>query len=171
MELGMQEFPVTLASGKTVPAVWAPKFSNFARARIVLPSGLVAWSSEAVYQAAKHPGDPGLQRRILALPPKDAKALARSVPVDAEWWDQVRLPLMAWVVRQKFAQNRELARLLLATGERYIVEPSRHDRFWGAAQVGGRWVGKNWLGRILMQVRRELAQGRLQPGRPPVPLP
>ena len=46
--------------------------------------------------------------------------------------------------------------LLLDTGDALIVEHTVNDRYWGD---GGDGSGKNMLGRILMEIRTELAQG------------
>lgn len=73
---------------------------------------------------------------------------------------------MTQLVRDKFTradtgqgEPRETASLkdmLLATQDRPLEEGNRHgDRFWGT--VGGQ--GRNWLGRILMQVRDEIQAG------------
>jgi ribA/ribD-fused uncharacterized protein len=87
-------------------------------------------------------------------------------------WDQVRVPIMRELVRIKFEELILRARLL-ATGERELVEGnSWGDRFWGAvptemaagervaAQVNGlKYVGENWLGRILMERRSAIRAG------------
>jgi ribA/ribD-fused uncharacterized protein len=50
---------------------------------------------------------------------------------------------------EKFAQNRELAIQLLATGETEIVEDAPEDTFWGVK-------GENWAGKVVMDARTEL---------------
>ena len=48
-----------------------------------------------------------------------------------------------------------LKNALLATGEVLIVEGNTwNDTFWGQCPVGN---GKNWLGNILMEIRKELS--------------
>ena len=61
---------------------------------------------------------------------------------------------MRRAVRAKFVQNRDLAELLLTTGTAELLEDSATDPFWG---VGPNGRGENWLGRVLMEVREELA--------------
>ncbi len=168
-----QRFELTRRDGERVEAVWHRKFSNFARSRIVLPSGLAPATAEALYQAAKFPGDPELQRAILlTADPKAAKQLARQheAKLEGAWWAGKKLEVMGWVVRLKFAQNPRLAELLLASRPAPIVEPSRFDDFWGLViQSPEKWRGKNWLGRILMEVRAELeGQGSPSIPNPPV---
>src|SRR5205085_7807502 len=73
-------------------------------------------------------------------------------------WDEVRVPIMRWCLRVKLAQNWErFGSLLLSTGERWIVEESRRDAFWGAKPIDSETLeGKNALGRLLMELREEL---------------
>ena len=68
-------------------------------------------------------------------------------------WDAVKLDVMRRTDLAKYAQNPELAALLLATGGAEIVEDSPGDRFWGIGRDG---AGLNWAGRILMEVREKL---------------
>jgi len=68
-------------------------------------------------------------------------------------WNELRLAVMLHVLRIKFSQNKHAKHALLATGSKLIVENSPRDSFWG---VGADGCGKNNLGRLLMQVRREL---------------
>lgn len=71
-------------------------------------------------------------------------------------WDVVRVDVMRWCLRVKLAQNwRRFGQLLLATDEKEIVEESRRDDFWGAKPSGHTLVGKNVLGRLLMELRQE----------------
>ena len=67
-------------------------------------------------------------------------------------------------VREKFAQNPELAKLLDNTGHTTIGEGSEKDTIWGTglsvfhrdALNVSKWRGKNQLGKILMDVRAGL---------------
>ncbi len=68
-------------------------------------------------------------------------------------WHAIKLTVMETAVRAKFCQNADLAALLLATGEEELIEDSTHDPFWGLGRDGR---GENWLGRLLMKVRREI---------------
>jgi predicted NAD-dependent protein-ADP-ribosyltransferase YbiA (DUF1768 family) len=49
----------------------------------------------------------------------------------------------------------------VATGEAPLVEESPTDSFWG---VGTKGTGKNMLGTLLMQVRRQLRAGAPEAG-------
>jgi hypothetical protein len=50
-----------------------------------------------------------------------------------------------------------LRQKLLATGDAELFEGNTWgNRTWGCVQVNGQWVGKNQLGKLLMQVRTAL---------------
>ena len=53
----------------------------------------------------------------------------------------------------KFSQHEELTEILLGTGNAKIVEHTSNDSYWGD---GGDGSGKNVLGRLLMEVRKQL---------------
>ena len=80
-------------------------------------------------------------------------------------WDKAKLDVMRDLVRQKFENNPEFAKALLATGDQELIEHTTgwNDRTWGMvdpsankkgsdAQVE-RLVGENHLGRLLMEQR------------------
>ena len=52
----------------------------------------------------------------------------------------------------KFGQHEDIRAVLLETGSAVIVEHTGNDR-WGD---GGDGSGRNWLGRILVEVRGAL---------------
>ena len=70
-------------------------------------------------------------------------------------WERVRLDVMLSVLRCKFRHSPACRTVLLATGERPLVERSMTDLFWGQTASG---VGENNLGRLLVVVRRELRE-------------
>lgn len=54
----------------------------------------------------------------------------------------------------KYLQNSDIAELLLTTDENLLVEYAPHgDCFWGVDKA---YVGQNWLGNVLMEVREVL---------------
>jgi ribA/ribD-fused uncharacterized protein len=110
---------------------------------------------EHAFQAAKT-SDPEEQRAIRECSsPNQARRMGKRATLRSDW-ETVKIGIMESLVRQKFTAHPELAAALLATGERRLVEGNTWgDVFWGT--VRGR--GKNHLGRILMRVREELAQG------------
>ena len=60
---------------------------------------------------------------------------------------------MKKAVLEKFKQNKEICKVLFSTGEENIVERTTNDYYWGCGKDGS---GKNMLGIILMEVRKEL---------------
>jgi hypothetical protein len=67
-------------------------------------------------------------------------------------WEQVKVEIMLRGLRAKIFQNpHTFGDKLLATGDRPIHETNATDKFWGIN-------GKDMLGKLLMQVRRELQE-------------
>ena len=78
-----------------------------------------------------------------------AKRLGKSVELRTDW-SQIKLEVMADLLWQKFIINPKLRSMLLATGDRELVEGNTWgDTFWG--KCGG--VGTNHLGNLLMRLR------------------
>lgn len=73
-------------------------------------------------------------------------------------WDNVRVKIMRWCLRVKLVQNRDtFGSLLLSTTDLPLVEYTKKDVFWGARPAAeGRLVGRNVLGRLLMELRDAL---------------
>lgn len=98
--------------------------------------------------------------------PKKHKALGRQVrDFDPEVWDKEKLGIVEQGNYYKFTRSDDAAnlrRMLLATGNRELVEASPRDRIWGigfgeenAEKNRHRW-GQNLLGQALMRVRDRL---------------
>lgn len=108
-------------------------------------------SSENAFQAAKCPERAA---EFADLTPSQSKRLGRSVSLRSDW-ENVKDDVMHDVVLAKFQQNPDLAQALIATGTEELIEGNTWgDRYWG--RVNG--VGKNMLGKTLMQVRDELSR-------------
>jgi len=136
--------------------------SNFSPVQIKL-GGMIFASTEHAYMAAK--ADPedreatfAYRRQVQACEKAgDAKRLGRTVRL-RDGWDErdgqepLKVEVMRALIRQKFG-HAPLARQLLATGARQLVEGNRHgDTFWGECKG----EGKNTLGLLLMQRRHAL---------------
>lgn len=95
--------------------------------------------------------------------PGDAKKIGSRVKIRKDW-DEKKLDVMNWAVRQKF-KDENLAELLLSTGDQELIEGTWwHDKFWGiciCTKCANK--GENNLGKILMQVREELKQQNVRP--------
>jgi ribA/ribD-fused uncharacterized protein len=115
-------------------------------------------------------GDTGMATQILAAGhPHRAKSLGRQVRgFDEATWLARRYGIVVAGSTAKFGQHDELARYLLGTGDRVLVEASPVDRIWGIGLAAddpraadpGRWRGENLLGFALMAAREALRAGR-----------
>jgi len=113
---------------------------------------------EHAFQAAKCMNDAEKEVIHGAHSPKDAKTLGRKVALRPDWSD-IKIDLMDEIIYCKFDQNPDLRERLLATRNATLVEGNRwHDNFWGdcfCPKCIGR-LGRNNLGRILMDIREQL---------------
>lgn len=142
--------------------------SNFYPAEFELDNRV--WpSSEHFYQAQKSE-DPAYREAIRkAKTPVKAKRMGyqrepetkyfrqslfrnRSISL-REDWDDIKTEVMRKAVEAKFAQNPDLKKKLLNTGEAILIEDSPKDSFWGCGENGD---GLNRLGQIIMEIRNEL---------------
>ena len=68
-------------------------------------------------------------------------------------WESVKVAIMRQAVLAKFTQHENLRSLLLSTGDAKLIEHTTNDSYWAD---GGDGSGKNMLGQILMEVRKQL---------------
>lgn len=126
--------------------------SNFYPSSI-LRDGILYSTVEHAYQAEKV-ANPADKERVRKSPsPGLAKQLGRRLRSRTDW-NEIKVECMRELVRLKFEQNLHLLQELLSTGDAELIEANYwHDAFWGTYQG----KGKNTLGKILMEVRAELA--------------
>ena len=126
--------------------------SNFYEAPIEF-DGLVFGSNEAAFQAQKClTQEEKLQ--FTEFSPGKSKGVGRRVALRPDW-EEVKFGLMEEIVRAKFIQHPELAKKLLETGDKILVEGNTWgDMCWGVNIKTGQ--GQNRLGKILMKIREEL---------------
>lgn len=130
--------------------------SNFELGEVVY-DGLKYPSSENAYQAAKSL-DVNIRKQFLKLSPSNSKKLGQKIDI-REDWDSVKYQIMYEICFDKFNRNKEFGRLLILTGDKYLEETNHwRDRTWGVCNG----VGRNWLGRILMDIREKLKTGGIQ---------
>lgn len=114
-------------------------------------------TSEHAYQAAKTSVEQEQEEIRLARNPAQAKRLGKAVTM-REDWNEIRVDVMREIVREKFSQNEQLKRMLLATEDLYIEETNYWgDTFWGVCKG----KGENNLGKILMEIRQEFREEAL----------
>jgi ribA/ribD-fused uncharacterized protein len=131
-------------------------FSNFSPHPIML-KGKTWPTSEHYFQAQKYAGTPDEEEVRQANSPMIAARMGRSRkrPLRKDW-ESVKDSIMLEAVLAKFTQHADLREILLGTGDAKIVEHTENDAYWGDGGDGG---GRNKLGRILMDLRRELRSG------------
>ena len=96
---------------------------------------------------------PGDLREIISKmeDPGKVKRFGRKIKLRKDW-DNYKLEVMNWGVREKFKNDR-LSELLLSTGDEELIEGNFwNDTYWGVCNG----KGQNHLGKILMEVRNEL---------------
>ena len=130
--------------------------SNFYFSPMIIDN-VVYTTNEHFFQAMKSLNPKERQAIVLAPTPGRAKRLGRKVSLRKDWED-IKEEVMLTGLRHKFS-NPELRKKLLATGNEELIEGTTwHDNYWGICDCeacGGQ--GKNRLGKLLMQVREELA--------------
>lgn len=129
--------------------------SNFS-AFTLMWKGLRFDTSEAAYHWEKYtPNEIGVGHLIRTAPSAhEAFQIAHKYrSAQRPNWDDVKVGIMLDILRAKAAQHEYVARKLLSTGHRTLIENSWRDDYWG---WGPNRDGKNMLGKLWMQVRDEL---------------
>lgn len=128
-------------------------FSNFSKHAVHMKGKRWA-TTEHFFQAQKFAGTEHEEDVRKCKTAREAANLGRSrkLPLRRDW-ESAKDQIMLEAVRAKFSQHEGLKAILLGTGEAKIVEHTENDSYWGD---GGDGSGKNRLGQILMQVRKEL---------------
>ena len=88
--------------------------------------------------------------------PGISKSRGREVNIRKDW-SNIRFSIMWKVLEAKFSQHPEVLELLLSTDKREIMEGNTwYDQVWGITPQGrGLWTGRNALGEMLMEIRRD----------------
>lgn len=112
----------------------------------------VEWpTSEHAYQAMKtlDPDERDVVRK--ASTPGKAKRAGRKVTLRDDW-DDVKVDIMYKILKAKFSDD-EMSAALASTGHALLIEGNHWgDKFWGVCKG----EGENWLGRLLMKIRRSI---------------
>jgi ribA/ribD-fused uncharacterized protein len=121
-------------------------------------------TSEALFQALRFK-DESIQELIRAeKSPMSAKFVmkANKEHITTEPHSKKDVMNMKMCLRLKLEQHPQLVQELIDTGDKLIIEDvtARGDKggnlFWGAMLVDGEWVGENMLGKLWMELRKEL---------------
>lgn len=126
--------------------------SNFYEAPATY-KGITFQNTEAAFQAQKCYFE-NEKKSFAYLTAGKAKREGRKVDLIPNW-EETKDNIMKEILLDKFSQNTDLKEKLLATGEKKLTEANHwNDRYWGTDTKG---IGKNQLGKALMEVRAMLA--------------
>lgn len=131
-------------------------FSNFSKHSFEL-DGKKWMTSEHFFQASKYVQNPKYYEKIQRCEsPNKAAILGRNkkVPLRTDW-EEVKEDVMRRVLEAKFRAHKELANILVGTGDELLIENSPIDNYWG---IGREKNGKNRLGVLIMELRKELQE-------------
>lgn len=114
-------------------------------------------SVEHKFQAAKTDDPVQVVQIMHARSPGEAKRLGRLCDLRGDW-EEVKDAVMLVLLREKFTAP-SLRHKLIRTERLVLVEGNTWgDMYWGKVETTqGEWTGKNVLGKLLMQVRNEVA--------------
>lgn len=136
--------------------------------KIGFPENIVFTTAEQymMYAKAMTFVDIDTARAIMAeTNPRKIKALGRQVNrFNEDTWLFYRYRIVYLANKFKFSQNDDLKTALFATQGTTLVEASPYDNIWGIgltkddpkAQQRATWAGKNLLGEVLTELRKDL---------------
>ena len=141
--------------------------SNFEKCYIKYRGHLFATTEQAfMWEKAVFFNDHESASKILKEEnPAKAKKLGREVKnFDDSKWSEVCYEIMYKINYEKYFQNTRLKNILLSTGDKILVETNFRDTRWGIGLSAdndrvldeSQWQGENLLGKVLMEVRKEL---------------
>lgn len=141
--------------------------SNFEKCYIKYKGHLFATTEQAfMWEKAIFFNDHESASKILKEEnPAKAKKLGREVKnFDDSKWSKVCYEVMYKINFEKYFQNTRLKNILLNTGDKMIIEANPKDTRWGIGLSAeddrvldeSQWQGENLLGKVLMEVRKEL---------------
>lgn len=129
-------------------------------------------TSEALFQCLRFPSDCAIIEDIVEqASPLRAKMIAKKNVQEmiVEPQSEEDVANMKLCLLLKVSQWPVLCSKLIQTGDSFIVEDcTSHQHgsglFWGAAlQDDGTWLGKNQLGKLWMQLRKQMQDSSVQP--------
>ena len=133
--------------------------SNFYTIDIIVDGNL--WkTSEALYMSCKTHNLAWKEKIRLADTPGQAKRIGRNVSLVSNW-DQIKNIVMLDCLRKKFSLNLDCKNKLIETLDHKLIEGNYwHDNYWGECYCDKCICkpSKNMLGKLLMQIRREITQ-------------
>lgn len=128
--------------------------SNFYKADIFY-NGLVFPSTENAYQSSKS-SETSFAVKCSLCEPNISKRLGKKPEKKNPLFEKNKVNLMYELNLQKYEKHEDLRNLLIATGNKKIVEGNLwHDNFYGNCTCNKciNINGKNHLGKIIMEIR------------------
>jgi len=122
--------------------------------------GITYPTNEHFFQAMKTLDIAERKAIAAADTPGKAKRMGRTVKLRSDW-EKVKVYYMELGLRLKFA-DQELAQKLIDTGDEELIEGNWwHDNTWGSCHCDACFniPGRNMLGMLLMELRKELIYG------------
>ena len=121
----------------------------------VMLDGEMYSSVERAFQAAKTDDKEKREEIKNAATLRDARKLGRNFTLSPTWKND-RLVVMKDLLKSKFNDNLALKFKLLLTEDAELIQGgmTNGDQFWGVDEFG---VGENHLGKLLMEVRNNIA--------------
>ncbi len=126
-------------------------FCNFSLHGFEL-DGLWWHTSEHYYQAQKFAGTAHAETIRLVKTPAESAKLGHALPHRGDW-KKIKYDVMKRAVLRKFQTHANIRQVLLSTGDKNIIQKDLGDYYWGCGRDDS---GKNYLGKILMEVRSSL---------------
>ena len=108
------------------------------------------------------------QKIMASTDPGECKDLGKLVRnFNSSTWDSCKYEIVYNANYAKFHQNPELMAKLAATGAAVMAEASPLDKIWGIGMTADdpdarnpqKWKGENLLGKILMEIRKQIKDG------------
>ncbi len=112
-------------------------------------------TAENAFQATRFT-DPDMQYKFQYMPASEAAYRGPRFRTTRRNWQADRYDIMYGILKLKFS-DPELASTLVSTDGDILIGNTRHENDWGSCQCArcaGR--GSNNLGKLLMQLRKEL---------------
>lgn len=146
---------------------WSGPFSQWFRADFTLDG--VSYNCTEQYMMAEKArlfkDDKTLELILKSTNPKEQKALGRRVKdFEENIWNKHAKEIVKRGNVAKFSQNTYLLNMLEKTKGTTLVESSPYDKIWGIGLIDSdpralkrsTWLGQNWLGEILTEIRKDL---------------
>lgn len=117
-------------------------------------------SVEHAYMFSKNPLDKDWLNKCLTLSASEIKKQSKSIKLRDDWND-VRLPIMFGLLKQKFSKEPFRSRLINTGNENIVEGNSWGDIFWGVDIKKTPNIGENWMGRLLMDIRNKIRNNKI----------